>query len=86
MKHFLHYTRLSDWEEQDAVVLVDIDVDEAFVRIHHEDDYRGPMPIFEALDRAVRISNEHLTVKRVGVHLRDSAKWNDAWGELKPAI
>lgn len=81
MQQFVHYARLSDWEDDD-VILVDIDVDEAFLRIHRENDYRGPMPIFDALDRAVRVSNEHLTVKRVGVHLRDGARWNDAWGKL----
>lgn len=84
MQQFLHYERLSDWVENE-IVLLDVREDgTAYVRTFLEDHVRGPLPVTEAISDARRFIHNVPGMKRIGVHLDEGAEWSPAWGELKP--
>lgn len=87
MQQFLHYERLSDWENEDGVVVVHIlDQHSARVRTHTPNIQSDPMAVEQAFDEAAKTLCEYPYITRIGVYLDEDAKWFPAWGELKPAI
>jgi hypothetical protein len=86
MNQFLHYNRISDWDE-DEVILVDIRANgTAYVRTFLERHVRGPLPVPEAISDAYRFKHNTPGITAIGVHLDEGAKWSASWGNLKRAI
>ncbi len=82
MQKFIHYEDLSDWDEDDVVVVEIVDSETAYVRTHHEQTIRGPLPVKEAISDAKRFMSNVPGIRGIGAYLPEGVKWSSSWGEL----
>lgn len=82
MTQFLHYARLSDWDENDIILVDFLDNETAQVRTFLQDNIHGPLPVTEAISDAQRFKHNVPGMRGIGAYLRDGVEWSPRWGEL----
>lgn len=82
MQQFIHYENISDWVEDDIILVDFIDGDTANVRTHLQELIRGPLPIKEAIADAQRFNFNVIGMKGIGAYLREGVEWSPEWGDL----
>ena len=82
MPEYLHYDRLSDWDDDKVVLVEVVDSETGDVRTFFPNRRSGDQPLKDAFEEAHRILAQDVHIERIGVWLRDGVEWQDSWGTL----
>lgn len=81
---YVQYDTISDWEEDDTVVVQIHDRETARVRSHFPNRVSDAQPVEDAFDEAHRFLQQDPHIKHIGVVMDEGVEWWPNWGLLKP--